>query len=106
MKVEEDFGMQGEEGEVTVKTEKGIACKEEECIDIKDEEGIYSEEEEEEDMDIKEEEDIGMKGKVSLQCTVECVKEISAEPDELIFYVCMSVIRPISTAQVDHRIHR
>ena len=70
MKVEEDFGMQGEEGEVTVKTEKGKVSEEEECIDIKDEEGIYSEEEEEVDMDIKEEEDIGIKGKVSLQCTV------------------------------------
>ena len=71
MKVEEDVDMQGEEGEVTVKTEKGIACKEEECIDIKDEEGIYSEEEEEEDhRDIKEEEDFGIKEEVSLQGTV------------------------------------
>ena len=71
MKVEEDVDMQGEEGEVTVKTEKDIACKEEECIDIKDVEGIYTEEEEEVDyIDIKEEEDVGIKGEVSLQGTV------------------------------------
>jgi len=60
--VEEDLDMEGEKGEVTVKTEKGVASEEEECIDIKDEEGIYSEEEEEED--------IGIKEKVSLQSTV------------------------------------
>jgi len=65
MKVEEDFEMQGEEGEVNVKTEKGIASEEEECIDIKDEEVIYSEEDEEEYIGIKEE--------VSLQGTVLCV---------------------------------
>ena len=72
MNFEEDLDMQGEEGEVTVKTEKGIACKEEECIDIKDEEGIYSEEEEEEeeDMDIKEEEDVGIKEEVRLEVTL------------------------------------
>jgi len=71
MKVEEDFEMQGEEGEVTVKIEKGIASEEEECIDIKDEEDIYSEEEEEEEeIDIKEEADVGIKEEVSLQCTV------------------------------------
>jgi len=70
MNIVEDLDMEGEEGAFTVKTEKGIASEEEECIDIKDEEGIYSEEEEEVDMDIKEEEDIGIKGKVSLQCTV------------------------------------
>jgi len=61
MKVEDHVDMQGEEVEVTVKTEKGIASEEEECIDIKDEEV---------DMDIKEEEDIGMKEEVSLQGTV------------------------------------
>ena len=35
MKVDEDFEMQGEEGEVNVKTEKGIGSEEEECIGIK-----------------------------------------------------------------------
>ena len=55
MKVEEDFEMQGVEGEANVKTEKGVGSEEEECIDIKDEEGVYSEEEEDEDIDIKEE---------------------------------------------------
>jgi len=72
MKVEEDVVMQGEEGEVNVKTEKGIGNEEEECIDIKDEEGIYSEEEEEEeeDIDIKEEEEVGIKEEVSLDGTV------------------------------------
>jgi len=54
MKAEEDLDIQGEEGELNVKTEKGIGSEEEECIGIKDEEGIYSEEEEEEDyIDIK-----------------------------------------------------
>jgi len=62
MKAEEDFEMQGEEGEVNVKTEKGIGCEEEECIDIKDEEGIYSEEEEEEVIHIKEE--VSLQGSV------------------------------------------
>jgi len=70
MKFGDDFEMQGEEGEVNVKTEKGIASEEEECIDIKDEEGIYSEEEEEVDMDIKEEEDVGVKEEVILDGTV------------------------------------
>ena len=70
MKLEEDFGMQGEEGKVTVKTEKGIVVEEQKCIDIKHEEGIYSEEEVDEDMDIKEEEDIGIKEEVSSQSTV------------------------------------
>jgi len=65
MKADGDLEMQGAEGEVNVKTEKGIASEEEECIDIKDKEGIYSEEEEEEYMGIKEE--------VSLQSTVLCV---------------------------------
>jgi len=69
MKVEGDLDVQGVEGEVTVKTEKGIACKEEECIGIKGEEGVYSEEEEEE-IDIKEEEDVGIKEEVSLHGTV------------------------------------
>jgi len=68
-KVEEDFEMQGVEGELNVKTEKGLGSEEEECIDIKDEEGIYSEEEEEEDIDIKEEEDVGIKEEVSLEGT-------------------------------------
>ena len=62
MKVEDDFEMQGVEGEVNVKTEKGVGSEGEECIGIKDEEGIYSEEEEEEVIHIKEE--------VSLQGTV------------------------------------
>ena len=83
VKVEEDVDMQGEEGEVNVKTEKGIGCEEEECIGIKDEEGIYSEEEEEEeDLDVKEEDiykkeedDLGIKEEVSLFC------EIIAEPN-------------------------
>jgi len=75
--VDEDVGMQGEEGEVNVKTEKGIGSEEEECICIKDEEGIYSEEEEEEDLDVKEEDiykkeedDVGVREEVSLQGTV------------------------------------
>ena len=62
MKVDEDVDMQGVEGEVNVKTEKGIVSEEEECIGIKVEEGICSEEEEEEVIHIKEE--------VSLQGTV------------------------------------
>ena len=73
MKVVGDLDMQGEEGEVNVKIEKGIGSEEEECIGIKDEEGIYSEEEqveEEEYIDIKEEEDVGIKEEVSLQGTV------------------------------------
>jgi len=71
MKVEEDVDMQVEEGEVNVKTEKGIGCEEEECISIKDE-IINSEveEKEEEYMYIKEEEDVGFKEEVSLQRTV------------------------------------
>ena len=69
MKAEEDVDMQGEEGEVNVKTEKVIGCEEEECISVKDEEGIYSEEEEEE-IDIKEGEDVGIKEEVSLNGTV------------------------------------
>jgi len=73
MKVEDDMDMQGVDGEVNVKTEKGVASEEEECIDIKDEEGIYSEEEVEEDLDIKEEDDVGIKEEVSLQGTVLCV---------------------------------
>ena len=60
MKVEEDVDVQGEEGEVNVKTEKGVGC-EEECIDIKDAVVIYSDEEEE---------DLGIKEEVSLQGTV------------------------------------
>jgi len=72
MKVEEDLDMQGEEGEVTVKTEKGIGSEEEECIGVKYEESIYSEEEEEKEeyIDIKEAEDVGVKEEVSLQGTV------------------------------------
>ena len=69
--------MQVKEGEMNVKTEKGIGSEEEECICIKDEEGIYSEEEEEEDLDVKEEDiykkeedDLGVKEEVSLQGTV------------------------------------
>ena len=65
MKVEEDVDMQGEEGEVNVKTEEGVGSEEEECIGVK-EEGIYSEEEEEKDICIKEEEDVGIKEEVSL----------------------------------------
>ena len=60
VKFDEDLDMQEEEGEVNVKTEKGIGSEEEECIGIKNEEGMYSEEDEyvdtkEEDVDIKEE---------------------------------------------------
>jgi hypothetical protein len=63
VKVEEDLDMQEEEGEVNVKTEKGIGSEEEECIVIKDEEDMYSEEEvKEEVVDTKEE--------VSLEDTV------------------------------------
>ena len=67
MKVVEDVDVQGEEGKVNVKTEKGIGIEEEECIGMKVEEGIYSEEEEEEVIHIKEEEDGGIKEEVSLQ---------------------------------------
>jgi len=67
MKDEEDVDMQVEEGEMNVKTEKGVASEEQECMGIKDEEGIYSEENEEED--IKEEEDVGIKEEVSLEGT-------------------------------------
>ena len=70
MKGAEDLDMQGAEGKVNVKTEKGIVCEEEECIGVKDEEGIYSEEEEEEVIHIKEEDDVGIKEEVSLQGTV------------------------------------
>ena len=72
MKVDKDLDMQGEEGEVNVKTEKGIASDRDECISIKEEEGIYSEEEEEEKeyMEIKKEEDIEIKEEVSLHGTV------------------------------------
>ena len=71
MKVEKDLDIQEEEGEVNVKTEKGIGSEEEECIDIKDEEGVYSEEEEkEEDVDMKEEEDVDIKEEVGLEDTV------------------------------------
>ena len=69
MKDEEDVDMQVEEGEMNVKTEKGVASEEQECMGIKDEEGIYSEEEEDEDIDIKEEEDTGIKEEVSLEGT-------------------------------------
>jgi hypothetical protein len=58
VKDEEDLDMQDEEGEVNVKTEKGIDSEEEECIGMKYEEGMYSEEEgEEEDVNTKEEEE-------------------------------------------------
>jgi len=67
MKFGEDLDMQGGEGEVNVKTEKGIGSEEEECIGIKVEEGIYSEEEEDDDIDIKEEEDVGIEEEVSLK---------------------------------------
>ena len=71
MEVVVDLEMQGKEGEVNVKTEKGIGSEEEECIGIKNEEGIYSEEEEEEEeIDIKEEENVGIKEEVSLVGTV------------------------------------
>ena len=66
VKVEEDLDMQGEEGEVNVKTEKGIGSEEEECIGIKDEEEVEGEEV----IDIKEEEDEGIKEEVSLEGTV------------------------------------
>ena len=66
----EDLDMQGKEGEVNVKTEKGIGSEEEECIGVRDEEGMYSEEEEEEVIRIKEEDNVGLKEEVSLQGTV------------------------------------
>jgi len=69
MMVEEDLDMQGVDGEMYVKTEKGIGS-EEACINIKNEEDIYSEEEEEENLDIKKEEDLGIKEEVSLEGTV------------------------------------
>ena len=67
VKVEEDLDMQEDEGEVNVKTEKGIGSEEGECIGIKDEEGMYSEEE---DIDTKEEEGVDIKEEVSLEDTV------------------------------------
>jgi hypothetical protein len=72
VKVEEDLDMQDEEGEVNVKTEKGVGSEEVKYIDIKDEESIYSEEEEKEekDIDTKEEEDVDIKEEVSLEGTV------------------------------------
>ena len=68
MKAEEDVDMQGEEGEVNVKTEKGIGCEEEECIGVKDEDGVCCEEELY--IDVKEEEDVGLKEEVSIRGTV------------------------------------
>ena len=67
VKVEVDLDMQEEEGEVNVKTEKGIGSEEEDYIDIKDEDCMYSEEEEkrEKDIDTKEE-DVDLKEEVSL----------------------------------------
>jgi len=71
MKAEDDFEMQGEEGEVNVKVENVIGSEEEKCISIKDVDAIYSEEEEEEEyIEIKKEEDVGVKEEVSLQGTV------------------------------------
>jgi len=67
IKVEEDVDMQREEGEVNVKTEKGIGSEEEECRSVKEEEGIHSVEEEDEDIDIKEEEHVGIKDELSLK---------------------------------------
>jgi len=68
IKVEKDFEIQGEEGEVNVKTERGIGIEEEDCIGIKDEGGIYSEEEE--DIVVNEEEDVSIKEEVRLEGTV------------------------------------
>ena len=68
VKVEGDLDMQGEEGEVNVKTERGVGSEEEECIGIKDEEGMYREEEEE-DVDTKEEA-VDIKEEVSVQNTL------------------------------------
>jgi hypothetical protein len=63
VKDEEELEMLVVEGEVNVKTEKGIGSEKEECIVIENEEGMYSEEKgEEEDVDIKKE--------VSLEDTV------------------------------------
>jgi hypothetical protein len=84
VKVEEDLDMQEVEGEVNVKTERGIGSEEEECIGIKDEGMCSEEEEEEEDVDIyseeeekemedivtKEEEDVDRKEEVSLEDTL------------------------------------
>jgi hypothetical protein len=73
VKDEEDLDMQEEkQGEVNVKTEKGIGREEEECRGMKDEEGIYSEEKgQEEDVNTKEkEEDVDIKNEVSLEDTV------------------------------------
>jgi len=75
MKVEEDLDMQEEEGEVNVKTEKGVISEEEECIGIEDEEGICSEGEgEKKDIVIKEEEDVDIKEEV-----VDIKEEVSLE---------------------------
>jgi hypothetical protein len=73
VEVEEDLDMLEEEGEVNVKTERGIGREEEECIGIVDEEGMYSEREEEEKENIdtkEEEEDVDIKEEVSLEDTV------------------------------------
>ena len=70
MKVVVVVEMQGGEGELNVKIEKGVGSEEEECKGVK-EEGIYSEEDEEEVyIDIKEEEDVGLKEEVSLHGAV------------------------------------
>ena len=69
VKFEEDLDVKGEEGEVNVKTEKGVGSEEEESIGTKDEEGMYSKEEEEEDVNIKEE-DVDIKEEVSVEDTV------------------------------------
>jgi hypothetical protein len=66
---EEDFDMQEEEGEVNVKTERGIGREEEECIGIKKEVMYIEVEKEEEDIDTKEE-DADVKEEVSLEDTI------------------------------------
>jgi hypothetical protein len=68
VKDEEFLDMQEQEGEVNVKTEKGIGSEEEECRGIKDEEGMYNEEEEKV-------EDVDTKGEVSLESTMQCFRK-------------------------------
>ena len=76
-----------EKEEVNMKTEKVIGSREEKCIDVKDQED-FNNEEEEENIVIKEE------VRMRIQCNILWNKVWNRLDD---LYVCMSVIRPIST---------
>jgi len=76
-----------EKEEVNMKTEKVIGSREEKCIDVKDQED-FNNEEEEENIVIKEE------VRMRIQCNILWNKGWNRLVD---LYVCMSVIRHIST---------